>query len=196
MTAIENLVTELARLPGIGRKTAHRLTYHLLQQPATQSTRLAAALMTVAERVRPCGRCGNLTEAELCGVCADPGRDGAILCVVEDAASLEVVERSTGFRGRYLVLGGRLSPLEGVGPEALRMDLLDARIGEGEVRELILATNPSLEGEATATFIQQMVADRGVLVTRLARGLPVGGDLEFVDGVTLAHALRTRQEIP
>lgn len=196
MTAIENLVTELARLPGIGRKTAHRLTYHLLQQPAAQSTRLAEALMTVAERVRPCGRCGNLTEAEVCGVCADPGRDGAILCVVEDAASLEVVERSTGFRGRYLVLGGRLSPLEGVGPEALRMDLLDARINEGEVRELILATNPSLEGEATATFIQQMVVDRGVLVTRLARGLPVGGDLEFVDGVTLAHALRTRQEIP
>jgi len=196
VTAIENLVTELARLPGIGRKTAHRLTYHLLQQPAAQSTRLAEALMTVAERVRPCGRCGNLTEAEVCGVCADPGRDGAILCVVEDAASLEVVERSTGFRGRYLVLGGRLSPLEGVGPEALRMDLLDARIREGEVRELILATNPSLEGEATATFIQQMVVDRGVLVTRLARGLPVGGDLEFVDGVTLAHALRTRQEIP
>jgi recombination protein RecR len=194
--AIENLVTELARLPGIGRKTAHRLTYHLLQQPPAQSTRLAEALMTVAERVRPCGRCGNLTEAELCGVCVDPGRDGAILCVVEDAASLEVVERSTGFRGRYLVLGGRLSPLEGVGPEALRMDLLDARISEGEVRELILATNPSLEGEATATFIQQMVVDRGVRVTRLARGLPVGGDLEFVDGVTLAHALRMRQEIP
>lgn len=196
MTAIENLVTELARLPGIGRKTAHRLTYHLLQQPTAQSTRLAEALVTVAERVRPCGRCGNLTESEVCGICGDPGRDGAILCVVEDAASLEVVERSTGFRGRYLVLGGRLSPLEGVGPESLRLDLLEARVQEGEVRELILATNPSLEGEATATYIQQMVADRGVLVTRLARGLPVGGDLEYVDGVTLAHALRARQEVP
>ncbi|MCL4864653.1 MAG: recombination mediator RecR [Gemmatimonadales bacterium] len=196
MTAIENLVTELARLPGIGRKTAHRLTFHLLQQPAAQSTRLAEALLTVAERVRPCARCGNLTEAELCAICSDPSRDGAILCVVEDPGSLEVVERSTAFRGRYLVLGGRLSPLEGVGPEALRMDLLAERIGEGGVRELILATNPSLEGEATATYIQQMVADRGVRVTRLARGLPVGGDLEFVDGVTLAHALRARQEVP
>ncbi len=196
MTAIENLVTELARLPGIGRKTAHRLTFHLLQQPAAQSTRLAEALLTVAERVRPCARCGNLTEAELCAICSDPSRDGAILCVVEDPGSLEVVERSTAFRGRYLVLGGRLSPLEGVGPEALRVDLLAERIGEGGVRELILATNPSLEGEATATYIQQMVADRGVRVTRLARGLPVGGDLEFVDGVTLAHALRARQEVP
>jgi len=196
VTAIENLVTELARLPGIGRKTAHRLTFHLLQQPAAQSTRLAEALLTVAERVRPCARCGNLTEAELCAICSDPSRDGAILCVVEDPGSLEVVERSTAFRGRYLVLGGRLSPLEGVGPEALRVDLLAERIGEGGVRELILATNPSLEGEATATYIQQMVADRGVRVTRLARGLPVGGDLEFVDGVTLAHALRARQEVP
>lgn len=196
MTAIEDLVTELARLPGIGRKTAHRLTYHLLQQSSSQSTRLAEALVAVAERVRPCGRCGNLTESEPCAICADPGRDGAVLCVVEDAASLEVVERSTGFRGRYLVLGGRLSPLEGVGPESLRLDLLAARVAEGEVRELILATNPSLEGEATATYVQQMVADRGVLVTRLARGLPVGGDLEYVDGVTLAHALRARQEVP
>ncbi|MDZ4675715.1 MAG: recombination mediator RecR [Gemmatimonadota bacterium] len=196
MTAIENLVTELARLPGIGRKTAHRLTYHLLQQPTAQATRLAEALVTVAERVRPCGRCGNLTESERCGICSDPARDGTIVCVVEDAASLEVVERSTGFRGRYLVLGGRLSPLEGVGPESLRLDLLDAMVQEDEVRELILATNPSLEGEATATYIQQMVADRGILVTRLARGLPVGGDLEYVDGVTLAHALRARQEVP
>jgi len=196
VTAIENLVTELARLPGIGRKTAHRLTYHLLQQPTAQATRLAEALVTVAERVRPCGRCGNLTESERCGICSDPARDGTIVCVVEDAASLEVVERSTGFRGRYLVLGGRLSPLEGVGPESLRLDLLDAMVQEDEVRELILATNPSLEGEATATYIQQMVADRGILVTRLARGLPVGGDLEYVDGVTLAHALRARQEVP
>lgn len=195
MSAIEDLVTELARLPGIGRKTAQRLTYHLLQQPAGQAERLAAALEAVAERVHPCGRCGNLTEADPCGICADPRRDPALLCVVEDAAAVGVVERATGFRGRYLVLGGRLSPLEGVGPESLRMALLGERVREGEVRELILATNPSLEGEATATYIQQMVAGRGLKVTRLARGLPVGGDLEYVDGVTLAHALLARQEV-
>lgn len=196
MSAIESLVTELARLPGIGRKTAQRLVYHLLQQPAGQPERLAEALLQVAERVRPCGRCGNLTEADPCPICADPARDGTVLCVVEDAASLNVVERSTGYRGRYLVLGGRLSPLEGVGPDALRLGLLEARLAEGQVRELILATNASLEGEATATFVQQLTVGRNVRVTRLARGLPVGGDLEYVDGVTLAHALTARQEVP
>lgn len=195
MGAIEDLVTELARLPGIGRKTAQRLTFHLLQQPADQAQRLATALVAVGERVRPCSRCGNLTEADPCGVCSDARRDPTVLCVVEDAASLGVVERSTAFRGRYLVLGGRLSPLDGVGPEALRLDLLEARLNEGQVSELILATNPSLEGEATATYIQQLVAGRGLRMTRLARGLPVGGDLEYVDGVTLAHALQARQEV-
>jgi recombination protein RecR len=188
VSAIESLVTELARLPGIGRKTAQRLVYHLLQQPAGQPERLAEALLQVAERVRPCGRCGNLTEADPCPICADPARDGTVLCVVEDAASLNVVERSTGYRGRYLVLGGRLSPLEGVGPDALRLGLLEARLAEGQVRELILAT--------TATFVQQLTVGRNVRVTRLARGLPVGGDLEYVDGVTLAHALTARQEVP
>lgn len=195
MSAIEELVTELARLPGIGRKTAQRLTFHLLQQPNGQTERLALALQSVAERVRPCSECGNPTEVDPCGICGDPRRDGSILCVVEDPASLGVVERSTGFRGRYIVLGGRLSPLEGVGPETLRLGLLHDRLASGLVQELILATNPSLEGEATATYIQQVVAGRGVRVTRLARGLPVGGDLEYVDGVTLAHALQARQEV-
>lgn len=195
MSAIEELVTELARLPGIGRKTAQRLAFHLLQQPNGQVERLAMALHSVAERVRPCTECGNLTEEDPCGICTDPRRDETVLCVVEDPASLGVVERSTGFRGRYLVLGGRLSPLEGVGPETLRLGLLDTRLATGRIRELILATNPSLEGEATATYIQQVVAGRGVRVTRLARGLPVGGDLEYVDGVTLAHALHARQEV-
>lgn len=195
MSAIEELVTELARLPGIGRKTAQRLTFHLLQQPNGQTERLALALQSVAERVRPCSECGNPTEADPCGICSDPRRDASVLCVVEDPASLGVVERSTGFRGRYIVLGGRLSPLEGVGPEALRLGLLHDRLASGLVQELILATNPSLEGEATATYIQQVVAGRGVRVTRLARGLPVGGDLEYVDGVTLAHALQARQEV-
>jgi recombination protein RecR len=195
VSAIEELVTELARLPGIGRKTAQRLTFHLLQQPNGQTERLAMALQSVAERVHPCSECGNPTEADPCDICGDPRRDASVLCVVEDPASLGVVERSTGFRGRYIVLGGRLSPLEGVGPEALRLGLLHDRLASGVVRELILATNPSLEGEATATYIQQVVAGRGVRVTRLARGLPVGGDLEYVDGVTLAHALQARQEV-
>ncbi len=195
MSAIEELVTELARLPGIGKKTAQRLTFHLLQQPNGQTERLATALHAVAERVRPCSECGNPTETDPCGICGDPRRDASVLCVVEDPASLGVVERSTGFRGRYIVLGGRLSPLEGVGPEALRLGLLHDRLAAGLVQELILATNPSLEGEATATYIQQVVAGRGVRVTRLARGLPVGGDLEYVDGVTLAHALQARQEV-
>lgn len=188
-------MTELARLPGIGRKTAQRLTFHLLQQPDGQTIRLAAALQAVAAQVKPCSECGNLTETDPCAICGDPRRDAALLCVVEDVASLGVVERSTGFRGRYLVLGGRLSPLEGIGPESLRLGLLDTRLAGGQVRELILATNPSLEGEATATYIQQIAAGRGIRITRLARGLPVGGDLEYVDGVTLAHALHARQEV-
>jgi recombination protein RecR len=184
VSAIEDLVAELAKLPGIGRKTAQRLTFHLLQQAPDQATRLAATLVAVAERVRPCDECGNLTEDQPCAICRDPRRDPALLCVVEEASTVAVVDRSTEFRGRYHVLGGRLSPLEGVGPEALRIDRLLRRVDEGTVREVILATNPSMEGEVTATYIQ-----------RLARGLPMGGDLEYVDGVTLAHALSARQEV-
>lgn len=194
MGAIELLVAELSRLPGIGRKTAQRLTYHLLQQPADQSRRLAEALLALGERVRPCVECGNPAEAERCAICLDPRRDAGIICVVEEPSGVIVVEHSTEFRGRYHVLGGRLSPLEGVGPEALRLDLLRRRVETGGIREVILATNPSMEGEVTATYIQQMLAGLGVKVTRLARGLPVGGDLEYVDGVTMAHALLARQE--
>jgi recombination protein RecR len=195
VSAIEELITELARLPGIGRKTAQRLTFHLLQQPAEQAVRLAAALVAVTERVRPCQDCGNLTEEQPCGICRDPRRDAGLLCVVEEASAVGVVDRSTEFRGRYHVLGGRLSPLDGIGPESLRLDRLVRRVEEGGIREVILATNPSMEGEVTATYIQQLLAGRGVRVTRLARGLPMGGDLEYVDGVTLAHALVARQEI-
>ena len=196
MSAIDDLIAELARLPGIGRKTAQRLTFHLLQQTSDQVTRLAATLVAVAERVRPCEECGNLTEEQPCAICRDPRRDPGVLCVVEEASTLAVVDRSTDFRGRYHVLGGRLSPLEGIGPESLRIDRLLRRVEEGDVREVILATNPSMEGEVTATYIQQLLAGRGVRVTRLARGLPMGGDLEYVDGVTLAHALTARQEVP
>ncbi|HET7421961.1 MAG TPA: recombination mediator RecR [Gemmatimonadales bacterium] len=196
MSAIDDLIAELARLPGIGRKTAQRLTFHLLQQTSDQVTRLAATLVAVAERVRPCEECGNLTEEQPCAICRDPRRDAGLLCVVEEASTLTVVDRSTDFRGRYHVLGGRLSPLEGIGPESLRIDRLLHRVEEGGIREVILATNPSMEGEVTATYIQQLLAGRGVRVTRLARGLPMGGDLEYVDGVTLAHALTARQEVP
>jgi recombination protein RecR len=195
VSAIDALITELARLPGIGRKTAQRLTFHLLQHPPEQAGRLAAALVAVSERVRPCEECGNLTEEQPCDICRDPRRDAALLCVVEEASTVQVVDRSTDFRGRYHVLGGRLSPLDGVGPESLRLEHLVARVREGAIREVILATNPSMEGEVTATYIQQLLAGRGVRVTRLARGLPMGGDLEYVDGVTLAHALVARQEI-
>jgi len=195
VSAIEELITELARLPGIGRKTAQRLTFHLLQHPPEQAGRLAAALIAVSERVRPCEECGNLTEDQPCAICRDPRRDAAVLCVVEEASSVQIVDRSTEFRGRYHVLGGRLSPLDGVGPEALRLEHLVARVREGGVREVILATNPSMEGEVTATYIQQLLAGQDVRVTRLARGLPMGGDLEYVDGVTLAHALVARQEV-
>jgi recombination protein RecR len=195
VSAIDSLVAELAKLPGIGRKTAQRLTFHLLQQPPDQVGRLVAALTTVAERVRPCSECGNLSESDPCEICRDPRRDGTVLCVVEEPSAVALVDRATGFKGRYHVLGGRLSPLDGVGPEGLRLDALRRRVDAGGVREVILATNPSMEGEVTATYIQQLLAGRDVKVTRLARGLPMGGDLEYVDGVTLAHALTTRQEV-
>jgi recombination protein RecR len=195
VSAIEELITELARLPGIGRKTAQRLTFHLLQQSPEQAGRLAAALASVTERVRPCQECGNLTEEQPCSICRDPRRDPALVCVVEEPSTVAVVERSTDFRGRYHVLGGHLSPLDGIGPESLRMESLVRRVREGGVREVILATNPSMEGEVTATYIQQLLAGLSVRVTRLARGLPMGGDLEYIDGVTLAHALVARQDV-
>lgn len=195
MDAIERLIGEFARLPGIGRKTAGRLTFHLLQQPAEQLRLLAQALELVAEQVRPCEVCGNLTEQQPCSICRDPRRDAGVLCVVEDASAVPVVDRATDFRGKYHVLGGHLSPLDGIGPEALRIDALLERVRKDGVREVILATNPSMEGEVTATYIQQQLGGQAVRVTRLARGLPMGGDLEYVDGVTLAHALLARQEV-
>jgi recombination protein RecR len=194
--AIDELASELARLPGIGQKTAQRLTFHLLQQPKERAERLAASLSAVATRVHPCPECGNFTEDARCDICSNPRRDASILCVVEEPSAVPVVERATVFSGRYLVLGGRLSPLEGIGPDQLRLDLLRRRVAGGGVREVILATNPSLEGEATATYIHHLLEGSGVRVTRLARGLPVGGDLEYIDGVTLSHALDARQEVP
>jgi len=196
VSAIDDLVTELAKLPGIGRKTAQRLTFHLLKQPPEEAGRLADAIRQVRERVTVCGVCGNLTDEEPCAICADPRRDGALLCVVEEAADVGAIERTGRFRGRYHVLGGRLSPLDGVGPEALRLERLLERVGNGSgVREVIVATNPSMEGEVTATYLQQVLRPTGVRVTRIARGLPVGGDLEYADDVTIAQALEARREM-
>ena len=195
MTALEDLITELARLPGLGRKSAQRIAYHLLQQPAERGRRLAEALVRVGEKVRPCTECGAPAEADLCEICLDPRRDATVICVVEEPSAMQVVEHSTEFKGRYHVLGGRLSPLDGVGPERLRIASLVERVGRGGIREIILATNPSMEGEVTATYLQQRLAGTGVRITRLARGLPVGGDLEYVDGVTMAHALLARQDV-
>lgn len=195
MSVIEELTSELARLPGIGRKTAQRLTYHLLRQPASQSRKLAEALVALTERVRPCDRCHNLTEAPLCALCADPRRDPATLCVVEEASDIASIERAGEFRGLYHVLGGRLSPLDGIGPDDLTIAGLMERIAPEGVQEVILATNPSLEGEATALYVQRQLASRGVRITRIARGLPVGGDLEYADGVTIAQALAARREM-
>lgn len=193
MSAIDDLTSELARLPGIGRKTALRLTYHLLKQPPEQSRRLADALQTLSDKVRPCSRCFNLTEEALCQICRDPRREAAVICVVEDAADIGAIERAGEYRGQYHVLGGRLSPLDGVTPDDLTIPQLLRRVEEGGVREVILATNPSLEGEATALYVQRQLAASGVSVTRIARGLPVGGDLEYADGVTIAQALSARR---
>lgn len=195
MSVIDELTSELARLPGIGRKTAMRLTYHLLRQPASQSRRLAEALVALTERVRSCDRCFNLTESPLCYLCADPRRDGSTICVVEEASDIASIERAGEFKGLYHVLGGRLSPLDGVGPDDLNIGALLARLAPDAVREIILATNPSLEGEATALYVQRQLAASGVTVTRIARGLPVGGDLEYADGVTIAQALAARREM-
>jgi recombination protein RecR len=201
--AIEDLTTELAKLPGIGRKTALRLTYHLLKRPADQSRRLAEALLTLAERVRTCERCFNLTEESVCAICRDGRRDSAVVCVVEEAADIGAIERAGEYRGVYHVLGGRLSPLDGVGPDDLTVAPLLARVAAGGIREVIVATNPSLEGEATALYLQRQLVVSGSgeggsappVVSRIARGLPVGGDLEYADGVTIAQALSARREM-
>jgi recombination protein RecR len=193
VSAIDALVGELSKLPGIGRKTALRLTYHLLRQPAEQSRRLADALATLTEKVRPCSECFNLTEEETCAICRDVRRDPALICAVEESADIGAIERAGEYRGVYHVLGGRLSPLDGVGPDDLTIPQLESRVSGGRVREVIIATNPSIEGEATALYVQRKLLPYQLTVTRIARGLPVGGDLEYADGVTIAQALTARR---
>jgi recombination protein RecR len=197
MSVIDRLTGELARLPGVGPKTALRLVHHLMKGSADDARRLAAAIRDVADKVRPCERCGSFSEDRLCAVCADTRRDPALLCVVEEAFEVGAVERTGRFRGRYHVLGGHLSPLDGVGPEELRIGGLLERLDgpEGRVEEVILATSSGVEGEATAVYLERLVRPRGVRVTRLARGIPVGSDLEYVDGSSLAEALVGRREM-
>ena len=196
MAVIDDLTGEFARLPGVGRKTALRLTYYLLKRPREEVLRLARALEAVAERVHACGTCGNLTESDPCVLCTNPSRDASTICVVEEASDIGAIERTGQYRGRYHVLGGRLSPLDGIGPDELNVKSLIARVGDGSVvREVIVATNPSVEGEATALYLRKLIQPLGVRVTRLARGLPVGGDLEYADGATIAEALAGRREL-
>lgn len=192
---VQALVDEFSRLPGIGPKTASRLTYFLLRQPAEQTRTLAEALVQLKERTRFCSVCFNMTEDDPCPICRDETRDLGWICVVEDPLDVIALDRTRLFKGRYHVLHGAISPVEGIGPEDLRIKELMARLQKERIREVTLATNPSYEGEATAMYLQKQITPLGVKVTRLARGLPVGGDLEYADETTLARALEGRSEM-
>ena len=190
---VQNLIDELGRLPGVGPKGAQRIAFFLLSADAADVRRLADALVEVTERVRFCSTCGNVAEAQQCRICLDARRDPSVICVVEEPKDVAAVEKIREFRGRYHVLGGAISPIEGVGPDDLRIRELLARLADGTVTELILATDPNLEGEATATYLARMIKPMGLKVTRLASGLPVGGDLEYADEVTLGRAFEGRR---
>ena len=192
--SVENLVAQLQRLPGVGARTAQRLAFHILQRPQDEVLALSAALAEVKERVRFCNECGNLTEDETCAICLDPRRDHSLICVVEQPVDVVSLERTHEYRGLYHVLGGALSPLDGVDPGDLRIDELFGRVERNGVQEVVLATNPNMTGEATAAFLADRLRGR-VRVTRLASGLPVGGDLEYADEVTLGRALAGRREL-
>ncbi|HEY9475974.1 MAG TPA: recombination mediator RecR [Mycobacteriales bacterium] len=191
--AVQDLIDELGRLPGIGPKGAQRIAFYLLAADPTDVVRLTAALQRVKDEVRFCRLCGNVSEAEECRICRDPRRDPAVLCVVEEPKDVVAVERTREFRGRYHVLGGAISPIEGIGPDDLRVRELMVRLQDDTVTELIIATDPNLEGEATATYLARLVKPMGLRVTRLASGLPVGGDLEYADEVTLGRAFEGRR---
>jgi recombination protein RecR len=190
---VQDLIDELGRLPGVGPKSAQRIAFHLLQADPTDVRRLAAALVEVIEKVRFCVVCGNVSADEQCQICRDARRDPAVLCVVEEPKDVVAIERTREFRGRYHVLGGAISPIEGVGPDDLRVKELVTRLASGEVTEIILATDPNLEGEATATYLARLLKPMGLRVTRLASGLPVGGDLEYADELTLGRAFEGRR---
>jgi len=190
---LSQLIDALRSLPGVGPKTAQRMAFHLLQEGRPGAQSLAQALTSALTRVRRCRRCRMLTDEELCSICAAPSRDASLLCVVESPADVVAVEQSGSYRGHYFVLMGHLSPLDGIGPEQLGARELEAILAEGAVQELILATNPTVEGEATAHFLGELALRRGIRASRIAHGVPMGGELEYVDGSTLAHALSGRQ---
>ena len=198
MTAslLEQLIEAFRVLPGVGQKSAQRMAYHVLERDRPGGARLAAALQAAVERIGHCTRCRDFSETEVCATCASAARDTHVLCVVESPADRLVIEQATGFRGRYFVLQGRLSPLDGIGPRELGLDVLAARLAEGEVKELVVATNPTVEGEATAHYLAQVARQHGVTPTRITHGVPLGGELEYVDRGTLSHAFGSRSEIP
>lgn len=191
--AIQNLIDELGGLPGVGPKSAQRMALHLLDADPDDVQRLVDAIRAVRERVHHCEICGNLTEAETCQICRDPRRDPGVICVVQEPKDIQAIENSRVFTGRYHVLGGAIDPIHGIGPDQLRIRQLLVRLQDGAVQEVILATNPNIEGEATASFLSRTLAGIGVRTSRLALGLPVGGDLEFADSVTLGRALEGRR---
>ena len=193
--AVQDLIDELGRLPGIGPKSAQRIAFYLLSSDASDVARLAETITTVKEKVRFCTVCGNVAEAELCRVCADPRRGEDAICVVEEPKDVVAIERTREFRGKYHVLGGAINPIDGIGPDDLRIRELVARLGDGQVEEVILATDPNIEGEATATYLARLLRGLEVPVSRLASGLPVGGDLEYADEVTLGRAFEGRRRI-
>ena len=189
---IQDLIDELGRLPGVGPKSAQRIAFHIIQSERVDVTRLAEVLKTVKERVKFCTICGNITEEELCKICRDPRRDNTSICVVEESKDVIAIEKTREFKGKYHVLGGAISPIDGIGPENLRIRELMQRLAETQIAEVIIATDPNLEGEATATYLTRLIKPIGVKVSRLASGLPVGGDLEYADEVTLGRALEGR----
>lgn len=193
--SVQALIDELGRLPGIGPKSAQRIAFYLLKVPRDDALRLAQAIVEVKDRVRFCTRCFNVAEAEECEICADPRRDPSVVCVVEESRDLVAVEKTQGFRGRYHVLHGAISPIEGIGPDQLRVRELLARIEPEGITEVILCTNPNLEGEATAMYLARLLRPLGLRVTRIASGLPVGGDLEYADELTLGRALEGRRDV-
>jgi len=190
---IQDLIDELGRLPGVGPKSAQRIAFHIIQSDRVDVTRLAEVLKTVKERVKFCSTCGNISEEELCKICRDPRRDKTSICVVEESKDVLAIEKTREFKGTYHVLGGAISPIDGVGPENLRIKELMTRLAETTISELIIATDPNLEGEATATYLTRLIKPLGVKVSRLASGLPVGGDLEYADEITLGRAFEGRR---
>ena len=192
---VQDLIDELGRLPGIGPKSAQRIAFHILQTESFDTTRLAEILMVVRDKVRFCNVCGNVSEQETCAICRDPRRSTATICVVEEAKDVVAIERTREFRGLYHVLGGAISPIDGIGPDDLRIAQLVKRLADNTVTEVIIATDPNLEGEATATYLTRLLVQPGLTVTRLASGLPVGGDLEYADEVTLGRAFEGRRTV-